>query len=101
MMHKMRKPISILLSILMVLSLFAIVPITASAEPTDEPVVDDKYVVAGNDTDLFGEAWKGELEANLMTKNDDGTYSKTYTVDAKKEEVQLKVVKNGTEWIGI
>ena len=35
-----------------------------------------------------------------MTKGDGGVYSKAYTVDGAMSDVQLKVVKNGTVWIG-
>ena len=60
----------------------------------------DTYVVAGQPADIFGTAWDATNENNTMTKNSDGTYSKTYTVDKAYSGVELKVVKNGSEWIG-
>ena len=76
-------------------------PSTAPAtEPTTEPVGEDTYIVAGSPADIFGTAWDGTNEENLMTKNDDGTYSKDYTVTKEFKAVQLKTVKNGAEWIG-
>ncbi|MBQ1975460.1 MAG: hypothetical protein II224_06585, partial [Ruminococcus sp.] len=44
--------------------------------------------------------WDGTNEANLMTKQADGTYTKDYTVGKAYDAVQLKSVKNGAEWIG-
>ena len=35
-----------------------------------------------------------------MTANEDGTYTKEYTVDKAFDVVQLKAVKNGAEWYG-
>ena len=35
-----------------------------------------------------------------MTKQENGTYTKDYTVDKAYTAVQLKAVKNGSEWIG-
>ena len=35
-----------------------------------------------------------------MTKQADGTYTKEYTVEKAYSAVQLKAVKNGSEWIG-
>ena len=79
----------------------------ATDEPTGEPVSEDTYVVAGNaegasgapDT-LFNAFWDGSYAGNQMTKNADGTYSKTFTAEKAYESVGLKVVKNGSTWIG-
>ena len=72
-----------------------------TTEPaTEEPVVEDTLVVAGSEAEIFGTAWDGTNEANLMTKQDDGTYTREYTVDKAYTAVQLKSVKNGAEWIG-
>ena len=35
-----------------------------------------------------------------MTKQENGTYTKDYTVEKAYTNVQLKAVKNGSEWIG-
>ena len=74
-------------------------PETTQAETT-APVADDYYIVAGSEAEIFGTGWDGTNEANLMTKNDDGTFTKDYTVDKEYKDVQLKTVKNGAEWIG-
>ena len=68
--------------------------------PTEEPVSGDVFIVAGNEGGIFGTVWDGGNEANLMTRNADGTYSKAYTVDRAYDDVQLKVVKNGETWYG-
>jgi hypothetical protein len=60
----------------------------------------DTYVVAGNLAAIFGTAWDATNEYNKMTKNADGTYSMSYTVEQAYSGVQLKVVKNGSEWYG-
>lgn len=68
----------------------------------------DTYVVAGSAnenvneggvaTPIFGTAWDPTLAANQMTESN-GVYTKTYTV-SDACNVQFKVVKNGTTWIG-
>jgi len=54
----------------------------------------DTYTVAGSNSDMFGAAWDAYAAANDMTKNDDGTYSITYTDVPLADDVQYKVVKN-------
>ena len=54
----------------------------------------DTYTVAGNNSAMFGSAWDADYAANDMTKNDDGTYSITYTNVYLDGNVQYKVVKN-------
>ena len=70
---------------------------TAAFAADDEPVA-DQYIVAG-DPDFIG-GWDGTNVANLMTANEDGTYSKEYTVDHAYTNASLKVVKNAADWIG-
>ncbi len=72
---------------------------TPTEEPTEAPA-DDVCIVAGSEPEIFGTGWDGTNEANLMTKQADGTYTKDYTVDKAFDAVQLKTVKNGAEWIG-
>ena len=55
---------------------------------------DDIYTVVGNNSDMFGAAWDAYAAANDMTKNDDGTYSITYTDVPLDADVQYKVVGN-------
>ena len=69
---------------------------TTEPEP---PAPADTYVVAGSKDDIFGSTWDGTSEANKMTLAN-GTYTKSYTVSQAYTGVQLKVVKNGTTWIG-
>ncbi len=69
---------------------------TTEPEP---PAPADTYVVAGSKDDIFGSTWDGTAEANKMTLAN-GTYTKSYTVSQAYDGVQLKVVKNGTTWIG-
>lgn len=69
----------------------------ANVTPVDP---EDTYIVAGNNTDIFGSAWDGTNEDNTMVKGDDGKYRKEYTVDEAYDNVQLKVVRNGEDWIG-
>ncbi len=68
-------------------------------EPTTEPVPEDTYLVAGTPAEIFGTIWDTNNESNRMEKDGD-VYTKTYTVDSAHNAVQLKVVKNGEEWIG-
>ncbi len=73
---------------------------TASEEVTD-PVAEDVYVVAGSEQ-LCGVNWKGNAEdapENVMV-GADGVYTKVFTDVQPAENLLLKVVKNGTEWIG-
>ena len=65
---------------------------------TIEP--DPTYIVAGNNSEIFGIPWYGTYEANKMTKGDDGKYTKTYNVEDAFSDIQLKVVKDGQDWIG-
>lgn len=60
-------------------------------------VVPDSYVVAGS-AGLCGSEWNATDENNKMTE-DNGVYSITYEGVAAGE-YELKVVKNGTNWIG-
>ena len=62
---------------------------------------EDTYTVVGNNTAIFGGdyAW-AILDANLMAKGDDGKYRKEYNVNDAYNTVQLKVVKNESEWFG-
>ena len=75
-------------------------PVEPTEEPTEAPVEEDTLIVAGSEAEIFGTGWDGTNEANLMTKQADGTYTKDYTVDKAYTAVQLKSVKNGAEWIG-
>lgn len=60
--------------------------------------VADKYVVAGS-AGLCGSEWAAADEANLMTETSEGVYAITYT-NVAAGDYELKVVKNGTQWIG-
>ena len=69
------------------------ITVTATGAPTE-----DRYVVAGS-AGLCGSEWAAADEANLMTETSDGVYAITYK-NVAAGEYELKVVKNGTEWIG-
>ncbi len=98
-MQKTKRAVSLLLSFLLVLSCFTcLATVTAFAADGDEQA--DTYVVAGSPADIFGTAWDSASADNAMTKNADGKFEKKYTVTKAFEDVQLKVVKNGAEWIG-
>lgn len=62
--------------------------------------VEHTYIVAGSNSDIFGTPWDPTNESNKMTNNGDGTYSKTYTVSEAVNDIQLKVVEDGTTWYG-
>ena len=74
-----------------------------TSDPTEPsstvPSSSDTYIVAGEPDGIFGNRWDGTDENNKMTKGADGVYSKTYTV-TERYNVELKVVKNGSTWIG-
>ena len=75
---------------------------------------EDTYVVAGSAnannidedgiyTAIFGTSWNGSSNnnsSNTMTQQSDGTYKKGYYATQSYSRVELKVVKNGTEWYG-
>jgi len=67
---------------------------------TGEAPSENTYLIAGDQTDIFGTSWDANNADNTMTKNEDGTYTKAYIVEKSYLAVQLKVVKNGEEWIG-
>ena len=74
---------------------------TEAVEETTTPAEeDDTLIVAGSEPEIFGTSWDGTNTDNLMTKQADGTYTKDYTVSKAYDAVQLKAVKNGSEWIG-
>ena len=73
---------------------------TSTFKTEEEPAPADTFIVAGTPADIFGTAWDGTNEDNKMTANEDGTYTKEYTVDKAFDVVQLKAVKNGAEWYG-
>ena len=71
-------------------------------EPTEptEPAVPNTLIVAGSCSDIFGTVWDATNEANFMRKRTNCNYIKTYAVDKAYDNVQLKVVNNGTDWYG-
>ncbi len=73
-------------------------PAPTEPAPT-EPVVADTFIVAGNAKDIFGTSWNGN-DANNAMEEAGGMFAKSYTVTDAMKDVQLKVVKNGTTWIG-
>lgn len=81
--------------------------VTITFDPSDNSIdvqvvsggvaVPDTYVVAGV-AGLCGSEWNATDEANKMTENN-GVYSITYS-NVAAGEYELKVVKNGSNWIG-
>ena len=69
------------------------ITVTATGAPTE-----DRYVVAGS-AGLCGSEWAATDEANLMTETSEGVYAITYK-NVAAGTYELKVVKNGTQWIG-
>ena len=61
---------------------------------------EDTYIVAGTPAAIFGTEWDGTNGDNTMTKGSDRKYRKEYTVNEAYNTVQLKVVRNGEDWIG-
>ncbi len=90
----MKKFLSVLLAVLLTVTCL---PLTALAAETDS---EETLIVAGDNAEIFGVAWHGTLYTNTMTKGEDGKYTKSYTTDKAYAVVQLKAVKNDTEWIG-
>ena len=97
-----KKWISLLLSAALLVSMFAIAPFTAAAAKSDTPVGEDGdvFLVAGSEADIFGTGWDPANHDNDMTPDADGIYTKTYTVDKAYSAVQLKAVKNESDWFG-
>ncbi|MEE1060450.1 MAG: hypothetical protein UH080_01335 [Ruminococcus sp.] len=102
----MKKFISVMLAALMLAStmsatIVAAAEVTESVEETTTPVAGDVYVVAGSEQ-LCGVNWKGNAEEatdNVMVEVD-GVYTKVFTDVQPANGLQLKVVKNNTDWIG-
>lgn len=89
-----RKTLGVLLALVMVLALLP--GLTVTAQASELPT----YIVAGNESAIFGSSWDGYDASNMMSLAADNTFQKTYTVDKAYDNVQLKVVKDGSTWIG-
>ena len=101
----MKKLLSLLLAAAIVFSLVPLSALQAFAAKTGgsvSPVGNDgthTFIVVGSPGEIFGSAWSVN-ESNKMTLNANGCYEKTYTVDKAYTDVQLKVVRDGVNWIG-
>lgn len=71
---------------------------TTDNEPVP-PEPELEVIAAGDPLEVFGTSWDQTDTSNTMTKNADGTYSKTYTVDKAYSVIQVKSVVDGT-WVG-
>lgn len=60
----------------------------------------DVYIVAGSEVSLFGTSWDAGNTANTMADQGGGIFAKTYNAPSAMKDIQFKVVKNGSEWIG-
>lgn len=59
-------------------------------------VVEDVYVVAGDNAAIFGTTWDASNTNNQLDKQNDGTYSKTYNdVELEAGSILYKFIKNG------
>ena len=92
-----KKALSLLLALMLIVTS---VSITAAAEG-DEEVAAAAYYVVGDSEELFTKAWgEGMIDANAMTANEDGTYTKVYEAVGPFEKAVSFKVTNGTDWIG-
>ncbi len=76
-------------------------PVESEPVVSEPVVVEDVYVVAGSEQ-LCGVNWKGNAEEapdNVMVEAD-GVYTKVFTDVQPVDGLQIKVVKNNTDWIG-
>ena len=97
-MNKTLKKITAVFTSAMMLT--SVIAVSAMSVAADDEVETDSYLVAGSSGEIFGTAWDPANHDNDMTEQQDGTWTKTYTVDQAYSAVQLKTVKNETEWIG-
>ena len=88
----MKKTLSVILSLLMAASVIGTVPFSAQAGSED-------YYVVGGTAEIFGTLWDQSNDANIMTSDGNGKYTKSYTVDKEFSKVELKVVRDGC-WYG-
>ena len=74
--------------------------VNCDAEKKGESDVESVFVVAGNNENLFGTTWDGSAEANKMTKDASGIWTKEYKdVNLTAGQIEWKVVQNGSSWI--
>ena len=84
----LKKAISVLLSVMMIISALSVTAISASAA---EDTI--SYVVAGT-ANLCDETWSfTEESGNIMTQKADGTYELVFSPTEALGTVQLKVAK--------
>lgn len=86
-MKTLKRSVAVLLSILMLISVFSVTAMTAFAEGST-------YTVAGSSAALFGTEWDCANTANDMTdENGDGVFEKTYE-NVPAGNYEFKVVEN-------
>ena len=96
-----KKALSLLLALMLIVTSISVTLITVAAAGDDgEPQEETTFIVAGSPADIFGTAWDAENADNAMTAQDDGSFTKTYTVTKAYTDVQVKAVKNGADWYG-
>ncbi len=83
------KKIRILSLLIVAVLLVGLLPLTAFA-------TDDVYCAVG---DCFAWGWNVNDAGNLV-KQGDGSYQAVFTATSEREHAQLKIVRNGTDWIG-
>ena len=96
-----KKALSLLLALMLIVTSVSITAISVAAAEGDEESAAVTYYVVGDNETLFTKEWKdGIIDANAMTANEDGTYTKVYeAVGPFEKAVSLKVT-NGIDWIG-
>lgn len=68
-------------------------------KPTVTAYISDTYVVAGEPASVFVSTWNATASDNLMVRQADGTYSKTYYNLSQGTTLTFKIVRSGSEWI--
>ena len=96
-----KKALSLLLALMLIVTSVSITAISVAAAEGDEEVAAAAYYVVGDSEELFTKAWgEGMIDANAMTANEDGTYTKVYEAVGPFEKAVSFKVTNGTDWIG-
>ena len=88
----MKKALSVILSILMIITTISALPFSAQADY-------ETYYVVGDSAEIFGTMWDASNSDNIMEPDGEGKYTKSYTVSKPYKKVMLKVYNNGV-WHG-
>ena len=61
----------------------------------------DRYIAGGSEAAIFGTEMDRTNIANTLIRNEDGTYSRSYTVDKAYSAVKVRTFKGGDETCGM